>query len=102
MHDALLMRRFQRVDDLPRDRQRLHVNALHGKQVLGGIKGDEVHIARPSARMIDEIMPHGSSRYSEEMPPVPPIPVLGRHQAHVDLVNQLGCLQRVALALALH
>ena len=36
------------------------------------------------------------------MLPVPPIPVLGRYELQVDLVNQLGGLQGVAFALTLH
>ncbi len=56
----------------------------------------------PSARMIDQISSHGSSRYSEKMLPVLPIPILGRDHAEINLVHQLGGLQGVVLALALH
>src|ERR1700722_11618245 len=52
--------------------------------------------------MIDQVPSHSSSSYSEKMLPVPPIPILSGHQTDVNLVDQLGGLQGVVLALPLH
>src|ERR1700722_721384 len=45
---------------------------------------------------------HSSSRYSEKMLPVLPIAFFSRHHAEINLVDQLGGLQGVVVALTLH
>src|ERR1039457_5246628 len=55
-----------------------------------------------SARQIDKVPAHGSGRERKKMLPVLPIPVLRRHQADIDLIDQLRRLQRVPLAFAPH
>ena len=54
------------------------------------------------AGVIDQVSAHCSSSYSEKMPPILPILVLGSDKAEVDLIDELGRLQAMALALALH
>src|SRR5450755_3958411 len=57
---------------------------------------------RAAARQIYKMPAHGSGREREKMLPALPIPVLCRHQADVDLIDQLRRLQRVPLSFAPH
>ena len=75
--------------------------AVGREKVLDSLERDELRV-RPSARMVDQVPAHGSSSYSEKMLPVLPIPIFGGDQPEVNLVDQFGGLQGVALALALH
>src|SRR5262249_5822699 len=79
----------------------VHSGAAGGEKVLNSIEGHELRV-RASAGMVDQVSAHGSTCYSEKMPPILPILVFGGYQTEVDLVYQFGGLQGVALALALH
>jgi len=76
-------------------------DAIGSEKILNSVQRDELRVG-PSARVIDQVPTHRSSRYSEEMLPVPPIAILGANQSHVDLINQLCCLQGMTLALTYH
>jgi hypothetical protein len=55
--------------------------------------------AIPTAALVDQTPPHGSSSYSEKVGSVPPIPVFRSHERRVNLIDKLRRLPRVGTAL---
>ena len=74
---------------------------IRRQKILHAFHGYEFGV-RPRASVIDQIPSHGPSSYSEEMLPILPISIFGRHQADIDLVHKVGCLQAVVGTLAPH
>ena len=72
-----------------------------GKEILDSLKWEKFG-SRPTAGVIDQVSAHGPSGYSEKMLPTPPIPIPGGNHLYVNLVDEFGRLQSVALALAPH
>lgn len=81
--------------------RRLDPRRIAAQELLHSVQRDKLR-RRPPAGMIDQITAHGSSRDREEVAAVLPIPVLGAHQAEIDLIHQFRRLQGMALALPAH
>src|ERR1700719_1632671 len=79
----------------------VQLDARGGKEVFDALERDEIRIG-PPARVVNKVPTHSSSSYSEKMLPVPPISILGCNQTEINLVDQLGGLQGMTLALTLH
>src|SRR4051794_11342317 len=76
--------------------------SLAGREkVLNSLQRDEL-CWRPSARVIDQVPPHYSACYREEMPTVLPVAIPGSEQGKVGLTDQLCSLPGVTLALTSH
>src|SRR2546429_70223 len=54
-------------------------SSLGGQKVFHALQRDELRV-RASARVVNQVPTHGSSSYSEKMPTIPPISILGRDQ----------------------
>jgi len=58
--------------------------------------------ARVPARVIDQMSPHGSTSNSEKVLPILPVAIFGGYQPNVNLVDQFGRLEGMALPFAFH
>src|ERR1051325_8206784 len=68
--------------------------AVDVQQVFHTPEGYELRVGLP-ARMVNQLSPDDTGGNGEEMATIPPVSVLGRHHAKVDLVHQFGSLQAV-------